>query len=103
MLGVRSQEVGTFAFLLCNVRTESGVRRGVPEFLERLTAVFIWVDHSRDVAWLVPTGFLVMAMWFINLKSALNRGIGRIYTCTLSLLGISYLTSATPKEERRKK
>ncbi len=36
VLGVRSQEVGTFAFLLCNVRTELGVRRGVPEFLERL-------------------------------------------------------------------
>ena len=45
----------------------------------KLTAVFILVDHSRDVPWKVPCKVLVMTMWFINLKSAVILNYKSIY------------------------
>lgn len=38
--------------------------------LDIFTAVFIWVDHSRGKWPFAPTRFLLVKMWFINLKTA---------------------------------
>ena len=38
----------------------------------RITAFFMPVDHSRDALMQRPYKVLVMAMWFINLKSVVR-------------------------------